>query len=319
MKALTFSTFGSSEVLEYREVPDPVLKDGELLIETKAIGLNFADIMRRSGVLSLRGNPPYINGYEGAGIVIDSNQIPGFANGDRVAFADVPFANAELVALPADHAIPLPTDISFELAASILLQGLTAQFLTADSHKVKRGETVVIHAIAGGVGQLLLQICNFLGANVVGLTSTEIKKETAVKLGADAVFLYQENWRSKILTLHPEGVDVVYDSIGTTMDESLMVTKNRGQVVFYGMAGGSLTLGNPLSIIGTSKTITGGDLWDYLTSKKERIKRATELFSWITDRKIAVSQPAVFKLSEGRQAHDFLENRESTGKIIMIP
>ncbi len=319
MKALTLSTFGSSDVLEFKEVRDPLLKSGELLVEMKAIGLNFADIMRRKGGLPLRGNPPYINGYEGAGIVINSNHNKGFANGDRVAFADVPFANAEQVAVPVDNIIPLPPGISFELAASMLLQGLTAQFLTVDSHQIQKGETVVIHAIAGGVGQLLLQICKFMGAHVIGLTSTAAKKDLAASLGSDVVFLYQEDWKNKILTLHPEGVDVVYDSIGSTMEGSLAVAKTRGQIVFYGMAGGSLELGNPLVIIGTSKTITGGDLWDYLTSKEERIKRSTELFRWITEGKIAVSPPALFKLSEGRQAHDFLESRNSTGKIIMIP
>lgn len=275
--------------------------------------------MRRKGVSPLLGNPPYINGYEGAGIVINSNHNPGFANGDRVAFADVPFANAEIVAVPIDHIIPLPSAITFELAASILLQGLTAQFLTADSHTIKPGEKIVVHAVAGGVGQLLLQICKLLGANIIGLASTDAKKDLAISLGADAVFLYQENWKSKILELYPEGVDVVYDSIGTTMKGSLAVTKTRGQIVFYGMAGGSLEIGNPLVIIATSKTITGGDLWDYLTSKEERIRRSAELFGLLKGGKITVTPPAVFKLSEGREAHDLLESRKSTGKIIMVP
>jgi NADPH2:quinone reductase len=319
MKALTLSNFGSSDVLEYREINDPILKDEEVLVEMKAIGLNFADLMRRNGISPLKGNAPYINGYEGAGIVIDTNNNLGFKTGDRVAFADVPFATAELVAVPISHAIPLPEDISFEIAAATLLQGLTAQFLTADSHKIKPGETVLVHASAGGVGQLLIQVCKLMGAKVIGLTSSETKKVISLSLGADAVFLYEEDWKSKVLKICPNGVDVVYDSIGSTMEDSLAITKILGQVVFFGMAGGKLSLGNPLLIIGNSKTIVGGDLWNYLTSKEERVKRSNQLFEWIRNKKVLISVPTKFKLSEGKQAHDFLESRKSTGKIIMIP
>jgi NADPH2:quinone reductase len=319
MKALTFSSFGGSDVLEYREVSDPVPKAGELLVQMQAIGLNFADLMRRRGTYPLRGSAPYINGYEGAGLVIGSNNAPGFKPGDRVAFADVPFANAELVAVPAANAIPLPEYISFETAASVLLQGLTAQCLTADSHQVKPGETVLIHAVAGGVGQVLTQVCRLLGAKVIGLTSSEPKKRTALSLGADAVFLYEENWKAKVLDVCPKGVDVVYDSVGTTMESSLAVTKVLGQVVFYGMAGGSLQVGDPLWIIAHSKSITGSDLWNYLTSKEERITRSGQLFEWIRTAKITLSPPATFRLAEGKQAHDYLESRQSTGKIVLLP
>jgi NADPH2:quinone reductase len=319
MKALTLSAFGSSDVLEYQEVNDPVLQSNEILVEMKAIGLNFADLMRRNGVYPLRGKAPYINGFEGAGVVKDNNGHDEFKKGDRVAFADVPFANAQLVAVPFDNLIPLPDEISFEAAASIMLQGLTAQFLTSDSHKIKRGETVVIHAAAGGVGQLLIQVCKLLGAKVIGLASSESKKQIALSLGADRAFLYNEDWKTKILELCPDGVDVVYDSIGTTMESSLAVTKILGQVVFFGMAGGKLELGNPLLIIAHSKSIIGGDLWNYLTSRKERLKRAEIFFSWFIDGKIKISEPTVFKLSEGKKAHDFMEGRQSTGKVLMIP
>lgn len=319
MKALTLSAPGKSDVLEYKEVDNPALKAGEILVKMEAIGLNFADIMRRSGVYPLRGNKPYINGYEGAGVVIDNNNNTMFKPGDRIGFADVPFANAELVAVPVSHAIPLPADISFETAASLLLQGLTAQFLTSDSHQVKQGETVLIHAAAGGVGQLLIQVCKLLGAKVIGLTSSESKRDISFSLGADNVFLYSEDWKTKTLELFPNGVDVVYDSIGSTMKESLEVTRICGQVVLFGLAGDKLELGNPLLIIANSKTITGGDLWNYLTSGEERIKRAQQLFEWIRSKQLTISVPTRFKLSEGRQAHDFLESRKSTGKILLIP
>jgi NADPH:quinone reductase len=319
MKALTFSTFGGSDVLEYSEINNPVLRPGEILVEMKAIGLNYADIMRRSGIYLLKGNAPYINGYEGAGVVVDNNGNAEFKIGDRVGFADVPFANAELVAVPDTHAIPLPAQISFETAASVLLQGLSAYFLATDCHQTRKGETVVIHAAAGGVGQILIQICKLYGANVIALVSSDNKKQIALSFGADVAFLYNEDWKEKILALKPPGVDVVFDSIGSTMQQSLEITKVRGQVVFFGMAGGEFKLGNPLYIIGTSKTITGGDLWDYLTSKEERLKRAGQLFEWIIDEKIKVSPPAKFKLADGKQAHDFMESRKSIGKILLIP
>lgn len=319
MKALTFSAFGNSDVLEYRDIPTPIIKEGELLVEMKAIGLNFADVYRRKGNYHLKGNPPFIAGYEGAGVVVETNNNPNFKIGDRIAFADVPFANAELVAVPVSNAIPLPENISFETAATILLQGLTAHYLATDSHKTTKGETVLVHASAGGVGQFLTQISKLLGARVIGLTSSAEKAEVSMQNGADAVFLYSEDWKSQVLSFCPNGVDVVYDSIGSTLNDSFEVTKICGQVVFFGMAGGDPDFVNPRMLMDTSKTLTGGDLWSYLTSKEERIKRAHQLFDWINSDAITIANPTIFKLSEGKKAHDYLESRKSTGKIILIP
>lgn len=319
MKALTFSTFGDSDVLEYIEIPNPELKSDEILVEMKAIGLNFADVYRRKGNYHLKGNPPFIAGYEGAGIVVDANNHPEYKIGDRVAFADVPFANAELVAVNTNHVLPLPEAISFETAASILLQGLTAHYLATDSHKTAKGETILIHAVAGGVGQILTQISKLLGANVIGLTSSSDKAKVAFEQGADHVFLYNNDWKSDVLKITPNGVDVVYDSIGSTLMDSFEITKECGQVVFFGMAGGDPAPVDPRMLMDGSKTLTGGDLWSYLNSKEERIKRANQLFQWIIEGKVTLSTPTSFKLSEGKLAHDYLESRKSTGKIILIP
>lgn len=319
MKALTFSTFGGPEVLEYIDIPQPVLKPGELLVEMKAIGLNFADVYRRKGNYHLKGTPPFIAGYEGAGVVINANNNPGFNVGDRIGFADVPFANAELVAVPVEHAIPLPADISFEMAASVLLQGLTALYLATDSHKTQPGDVALIHACAGGVGLLLTQISKLLGATTVGLTSSAAKAEVALQNGIDQVYLYQNDWQTEVLTFCPGGVDVVYDSIGSTLQSSFNVTKNRGQVVFFGMAGGDPAFVDPRMLMDTSKTLTGGDLWSYLTSKTERINRANQLFKWISNGDITVSAPTIYNLADGMHAHTFLESRKSNGKIILIP
>ena len=191
MKALTFTSVGKPDVLEYTEVNKPVLKPDEILVEMKAIGLNYADMMRRSGISRVRGNAPYINGYEGAGIVVDNNHNTEFKIGDRIGFADVPFANAELVAVPVSHAIPLPDAISFATAAAVLLQGLSAHFLATDCHATKPGDIVVIHAAAGGVGQIMIQVCKTLGAKVVGLVSSESKKTVSlIKRSRHRFFIY---------------------------------------------------------------------------------------------------------------------------------
>jgi NADPH2:quinone reductase len=318
MKALTFSEFGTSAVLEYIELPVPLLKKQEILVEMRAIGLNFEDIYRRKGNYHLIGIPPFIAGYEGAGVVVDSNNTE-FKVGDRIAFADVPLANAELVAVPLEQVIPLPDSISFEEAATILHQGLTAHYLATNSHKTQKNETVLIHAAAGGVGQFLTQISKLLGATVIGLTSSESKAKTALQLGADAVFLYSEEWKSKVLSHCPAGVDVVYDSVGSTLSDSFEVTKTCGQVVFFGMAGGDPDFINPRMLMYTSKTLTGGDLCNYLISKEERIKRAHQLFQWISSNEITIPVPTIFKLSDGKKAHDYIESRKSTGKIILVP
>ena len=321
MKALIFETFGGPEVLQYKEIDNPVMKENELLVRMKAIGLNFADIYRRKGNYHLAGNPPYILGYEGAGVVEQVGVgVTEWNVGDRIAFADVPFANAELVAVPIEKAIPLPNDISFEIAASVLLQGLTAQYLTSDSYQVKAGDTILVHAAAGGVGQNLIQIGKLLGANVIGLTSSKEKSEVASLVGADAVFLYKDNWINEVKEVtNGVGVDVAYDSVGSTLGNSFEVTKIGGTVVFYGMSGGDPAFVDPRMLMDTSKTLTGGDLWNVLTSLEERKARSKQLFDWILEGKITIKEPTTFALQDGAEAHRLLESRKSVGKILLTP
>lgn len=319
MKALTFSKFGSSEVLEYIEIPTPTIKANEVLAEMKAIGLNFADIYRRKGNYHLKGNPPYIAGYEGAGIVVESNSKE-YKPGDVVAFTDVPFANAEFVAVPETHVIPLPEAIDFPMAAAVLLQGLTAQYLDEDSHLVKQGETVLIHAASGGVGQILTQICKLKGAVVIGLSRSPSKIETILECGANFAITLDENWKPEVMKLTGNrGVDVVFDSVGSTLTDSFEVTKECGHVVFYGMSGGNPAPVDPRMLMDTSKTLTGGDLWSYLKTSEDRKFRANRLFCWIKSGEIKIKPATKFKLSEGKQAHDYLEKGESSGKVLLIP
>ncbi len=318
MKALCFDRFGSPEVLYYSEVADPIINENDVLVKTEAIGLNFADIYRRKGNYHLTGNPPYIAGYEGAGEVIKVGaNVKSIKIGDRIGFADVPLANAEIVAVPMEHAIPLPEAISYETAAAILLQGLTAQYLTTDSYKVKQGDHVLIHAAAGGVGQLLVQLCKSLGATVVGLTSSDEKRQAVLDAGADNVFLYSDDWKSKVLGI--SAMDVIYESIGSTLMDSLSVAKTGGTVVFFGFAGGNPPMVDPRFLMDKSLSITGGDLWNYLTTREERFKRSAQLFNWIEQGNITVNINKKFTLSDGVLAHEFLESRRSTGKILLIP
>lgn len=328
MKALCFEKFGGPDVLEYRELPDPIPGPGEALVRLKAIGLNFADIYRRRGNYHLAGAPPYVPGYEGAGVVeachaggSAPNDLPVVKVGDRVAFADSPHANAELATVSLERLIPLPDDISFETAAALLLQGLTAHYLTRDSHRIAPNEQAVVHAAAGGVGLLLVQIIKLLCGKVIALTSSEAKRAAAKEAGADAVVLYDEDWQEAVLNLTRDrkGADVVYDSVGATLDASLSVTRKGGQVVFYGMAGGDPALVDPRRLMDESKTLTGGDLWNVLTSRAERVGRAAELFEWVRSGKLKVRISETFSLRDGAKAHAYLESRQSIGKVLLIP
>jgi len=320
MKALVFREFGSSDVLTYEEIAKPTISDDEVCIEMKAVGVNFADIYRRKGNYHLAGNPPYILGYEGSGIISEiGSSVTGYKVGDRVAFADVPYANAEYVAAKETHIVPIPDEISFEIAASVMLQGLTAHYLVNDSYQIKPGDTALVHAVAGGVGQLLTQMIRLKGGEVIGLTSSNEKKEKALSIGANEVLLYNEDWVSltKELMKKKNGVDVVYESVGSTIMNSFEATKVHGTVVFYGMAGGDPVHIDPRMLMDTSKTLTGGDLWNVLVSKEERINRSKELFNWIATKQINVQSPTIFSLKDGKLAHELLESRKSTGKIIL--
>ncbi|WP_404449014.1 quinone oxidoreductase [Sutcliffiella horikoshii] len=321
MKALIFNEFGGPEVLQYSELPLPSIGDNDILLQTKAIGLNFADVYRRKGNYHLAGEPPYILGYEGAGIVVKvGGNVTDIEEGDRIAFADVPHANAEFVSVPYEKAIPIPDGVTYEQAASLLLQGLTAHYLVHDSYRVKSGDTVLIHAAAGGVGQLLTQIVKILGGTSIGLTSSLAKSEVAKRAGAAEVLLYESSWVEEIKELtNGKGVDVVYESVGSTLMDSFQATRIGGTVVFYGMAGGDPAPVDPRMLMDTSKTLTGGDLWNILTTREIRIERASQLFQWLKKDKLRIDSPAQFALKDGAEAHRFLESRKSTGKIVLIP
>ncbi|WP_077038079.1 quinone oxidoreductase [Pelomonas sp. KK5] len=309
MHALTFSSFGGPEVLRYIELPDPQPGHDQALVRLSAIGLNFADVYRRQGRYHLRGAPPYVAGYEGAGVIVSAPAGSGFAPGDRVGFADAPFANAELVAVDVERLIPLPDAIDADTAAASLLQGLTAQFLANDSYTLGRGDRALVHAAAGGVGGLLMQWGRARGATMVGFVSSEAKAAHLRAQGFEA------------LTIMPpagSNFDVVYDSTGTTVLDSLKQVRIGGTVVFYGMAAGQPPAVDPRLLMDGSTRLVGGDLWNVLTSAEERRRRAGELFALIAAGSLQVPVAARFPLAEGAAAHALLETRATVGKVLLL-
>ncbi|MGM0240333.1 zinc-binding dehydrogenase [Enterococcus sp. AZ103] len=316
MKALYFDHFGNSDVFTYGELPDPVVSKSELLLRMEYIGLNYADIYRRKGEYHIEERSPYINGYEGVGTVIDIGSADSEYNiGDKVFFVYVPFSNAELVAVPKENAIKLPSDMDSKLVASIGLQGLTADFLAHDLGNGLESSNVFVHGISGGVGQILAQMLTADGLNVYGITSSKEKQQMALRQGAKRVFLRNSDWQEDYLSYF----DTVYDGVGITLLDSIDLVKHRGKVVFFGMAGGNPPKIDFVELLSQSKSILTRDLWDYLTSYKERSERSDRLFKYLREGTINISEPTIFSLSNGKEAHEFLESGKSVGKILLEP
>jgi len=315
MRALVFDRFGGAEVLHVAEIADPVVSPGYAIVRMHAIGVNFADVYRRRGNYHLAGEAPWVLGYEGAGVVEAIGEgVCEVRVGDRVGFADVARANGELVLAPIERLIPVPSTIALETASALLLQGLTAHYLVHDSHRLRPGETAVVHAAAGGVGLLLVQLAKLCGARVLAVVSSSEKARLALDAGADAAYLYEDNWVSRV-----RGADVVYDSVGVTLGASLNAARTGGHVVFYGMAGGDPAPVDPRRLMDESKSLTGGDLWNVLVSREERVRRAGELFELVGDARLDVRISRTFPLEQGAEAHDYLESRKSIGKVLLVP
>ena len=316
VKALVFKEFGAPEVLHIADIPAPILGARDVLVRVAYAGLNFADVYRRQGNYHLKGASPWVLGYEGSGRVeAVGTGVSGLRIGDRIAFADSPFSNAEYAAVDADKIIPVPPDIPLDIAAAVLLQGLTAQYLVSDSYDIRPGDTALVHAAGGGVGLLLCQQARDKGAKVVALASSETKRQAALRAGAIRAFGY-EDWRETVIAAVGE-VDVVYDSVGSTLVESLAVVKTGGSAVFYGMAGGDPQPVDPRILMDRSLKLIGGDLWNVLRTRQDRIERSSKLFALIRSGNLSVEIAAVFPLSEGACAHRLLQERSVIGKILL--
>jgi NADPH2:quinone reductase len=318
MHALVFHRFGGPEVLQWAERPDPVPAPHQALVRMQCAGLNFADVYRRNGNYHLSGQAPWILGYEGAGVIeraADGESL--FPVGTRVGFADMPYANAELVAVDVDKLIALPADIDAQTAAAVLLQGLTAQYLVRDSYSVKAGDIAVVHAAAGGVGLLLTQMLKAMGATVVGIASSTAKREAVLAAGAVLAIDYAELVPAVRTLTEGRGADVVYDSVGRTLGDSLAATRIGGTVVFYGMAAGDPDPVDPRLLMDRSLTLTGGDLWNVLTSGAIRRERAAALFELIGQGIVQPQVAARFAMRDGKDAHAFIESRGAIGKVLL--
>lgn len=322
MHALTFSRFGDPDVLEWSSLPDPRPSPGIAVIETRAIGLNFADVYRRQGRYHLAGSQPWIAGYEASGEIVAlalEDQDKGWRVGQRVAFADCPYANAEQMPAALEKLIALPDDISHDTAAALLLQGLTAQFLVEDSYRVGVGDKVLVHAAAGGVGQLLVQLAVAKGGRVIALASSSDKRDAALRAGASAAVDSGEGWPARVHAMAGQGVDVVYDSVGRTLAGSLAVARTGGTVVFFGMAAGDPDPVDPRVLMDRSLSLVGGDLWNVLSTSMARQTRADRLFAAVRSGQLQVNIAARYPLRDGAQAHAALEARGVTGKLLLMP
>jgi NADPH:quinone reductase len=308
--------------MEVVEVPAPQPKSNEVVVKIKAAGVNFIDVYNREG--RYKAALPLILGQEAAGVVLAVGaDVNGFSVGNPVAYTSVLGSYAEYAAVPADRVVKIPAGVGEREAAAAMLQGMTAHYLSHDTYALKKGETALIHAAAGGVGLLLVQMAHNIGARVIATVSTEEKAELARGVGADDTILYTQadfEVETKRLT-GGKGVDVVYDSVGkTTFEKGLNVLRPRGMMVLFGGSSGAVTPIDPLVLTQKgSLFLTRPSLGNYIATPQELQARAGAVFGMIRDGKLKLRIEHVYPLAEAQQAHRELEGRKTTGKLLLIP
>jgi NADPH2:quinone reductase len=309
MKAVVFERNGGPEVLEYKEMPDPSPRDGHVLVNVEAAGVNFRDVYEREG-REYGSKPPAIIGVEGAGTT----------GSGRVAWIDVPGSYAQRVAADPDKLVPVPDDVPLDVAAAALLQGITAHYLAFESYPVQTGDWVLVHAAAGGVGLLLTQMAKLRGGRVIGTTSTDDKAELARQAGADEVIGYEEFAQRAREITNGEGVAAVYDGIGkTTFYEGLKAIRPTGKMIIYGSASGQ-----PDPVPVTTLQAAGSlyvqrpTLKTYTRTPELLRERAKVVFELVGNGQLNVRIGARYPLAEARQAHEDLQARKTTGKILLL-
>ncbi|MFN3929831.1 MAG: quinone oxidoreductase family protein, partial [Thermoflexus sp.] len=306
MRAIRIHQFGGPEVLQMDEIPVPTPGPGQVLVRLRAIGVNFIDIYHRTGLYPI--SLPFIPGQEGAGeIAAVGPGVTGFQEGERVAYAGVSSSYAEYNVVPADRLVKLPPAIDFPQAAAVLLQGITAHFLTQSTYPLKPGETCLIHAAAGGVGTLLVQMAKRRGARVISTVSSPAKAEIVRSLGADAVIVYTEqDFEAEVRRLTDgRGVDVVYDSVGKdTFEKSLNCLRPRGTMVLFGQSSGPVPPLDPqvLNQKG-SLFLTRPSMWHYLRTREELLWRAGEVLYLVATGHLKVLIDSTFPLEQAAEAH----------------
>jgi NADPH:quinone reductase len=319
MRAVLIERHGGPEVMEVAELPPPEAGPGQLLVDVAATGVNYRDVYEREGVYG--GDLPAVIGVEGAGSVAGVGEgVSDFGVGDRVAWISAPGSYAEQVVLDAERAVPVPEGVSDELAAAVLLQGITAHYLTTSTHEVQRGENVLVHAAAGGVGLLLTQTVAMRGGRVIATTSTEEKARLARKAGAAEVIGYG-GFAERVRELtNGDGADVVYDGVGAaTFDESLASLRPRGIMILYGAASGRVPPFDPMRLetVG-SLYLTRPTIRHYTATRDELLGRARDVLGWIAEGGLDVRIGGRYPLEEARRAHEDLEGRRTTGKLILV-
>jgi NADPH2:quinone reductase len=322
MKAIRVEHTGGPEVMELVEFPVPSPKPNEAVVRVSVAGVNSIDGQFREG--NLRTPLPFIPGQEGAGVVASVGaQVKVVKVGDRVAWSGVLGSYAEYVAASADTLVPVPATVPDQQAAAAMIHGLTAHYLVNDAHKLKAGETTLVHAAAGGVGLLLVQMARMIGARLIGTASSEEKAKLAREAGAEDVIVFtQRDFEAEVKRLTGgQGVDVVYDGVGkATFEKNLNVIRLRGMLVLYGMSSG------PVPPVDPAKLSEKGSLYmarttlaHFTATREELLARTGALFGMIAEGKLKLRIAKTYPLAEAAQAHRDMEARKMAGKLLLIP
>lgn len=322
MKAIQVSQLGGPEVLKLVELPAPTPKPNEALIKIKAAGINFIDVYFREG--RYPAALPFINGQEASGVITAVGaEVTTLRPGDHVAYTGVMGSYAEQSAVPADKLVRIPAELDFQQAAAAMLQGMTAHYLSHSSYPLQKGDTALIHAAAGGVGQLLVQMAKQLGARVIATAGTQEKAQLALAAGADECIVYTEadfEAETRRLT-NGKGVDVVYDGVGkATFEKGLKVLRPRGYMVLFGGASGAVAPFDLLQLTQNgSLFVTRPSLAHYIATRSELEQRAHDVLGMIARGTLKIQIHQAYPLAEAEQAHRDLEGRRTTGKLLLIP
>ena len=322
MKAIRVHTPGGPEVMKLEDVAEPSAGPGQVQVKLEAAGLNYIDVYFRSG--AYKAPLPLTPGLEGAGTVTAvGSGVTDLRVGDRVAYTGIAGSYAQMNVCPADRLVKLPDGLSFRDGAAAMLQGLTAHYLVTSTYPLKRGDTCLVHAAAGGMGLLLCQMGKMLGATVIGTVSTEAKAALAKQAGADHVILYTQqdfDTETKRLT-GGRGVDVIYDGVGqTTFLKGFDCLRPRGLMALYGAASGPVPLFD-LQVLNAkgSLFVTRPSLNHHIASREELVQRSGDVLGWIRDGKIKLRVELTFPLEKAADAHRALEGRQTPGKVLLLP
>jgi len=323
MHAIQILKTGGPEVLTLSDLPTPTPGPDEALIRIEASGVNFIDVYFREG--RYPASLPYTLGQEAAGTIValgDNTKTSGFKVGDHVAWCSVPGTYAQLAVAPVSRLVRIPNSVTSHQAAAVMLQGMTAHYLSHSSYPIQSGDQVLVHAGAGGVGLLLIQMAKSLGARVFTTVSNEEKADLARNAGADEAILYnREDFTARIKQLVPTGLNVVYDSVGkTTFEKSLEVLRPRGIAVLFGGSSGAVP---PFDLIRLSQLgslyVTRPKLQDYVATREELEHRANAVLNAVADGSLKLRIEHIYPLADAAHAHRDLEGRKTTGKLLLIP